>query len=122
MNYQLLLLILGASVALAELQMDFPRPPRQCQTEYDNCISNAGKKPCGKVSCEVDAIKCARKNLPSPPPNPSCKKFFNCVDQANNCKAQGSCLVLLEACKGDMNQSKRESNKLRPSGGPVPAK
>lgn len=27
MNYQLLLLILGASVALAELQMDFPRPP-----------------------------------------------------------------------------------------------
>lgn len=27
MNYQLLLLILGASVTLAELQMDFPRPP-----------------------------------------------------------------------------------------------
>lgn len=27
MNYQLLLLILGASVAWAELQMDFPRPP-----------------------------------------------------------------------------------------------
>ena len=27
MNYQLLLLILGASLALAELQMDFPKPP-----------------------------------------------------------------------------------------------
>ena len=27
MNYQLLLLILGASLALSELQMDFPRPP-----------------------------------------------------------------------------------------------
>ncbi|PFX15535.1 D-inositol 3-phosphate glycosyltransferase, partial [Stylophora pistillata] len=38
-----------------------------CQADYDKCVSKAAKKPCGKVSCEISAMKCAKKKLSAPP-------------------------------------------------------
>ncbi|XP_022785151.1 uncharacterized protein LOC111325586 [Stylophora pistillata] len=67
MSHQLLLLILGTSVAWAEMQMNFPGPQDPCHADYDKCVRKAAKKPCGKVSCEISAMKCARKKLSAPP-------------------------------------------------------